>query len=373
MLRYLTAGESHGKGLVAILEGIPSGLRIIEAKINSELKRRKWGYGRGKRMEIEEDIIEILSGVRKGFSLGSPIALFIKNRDYRIEELPSIFCPRPGHGDLAGALKYNTPDIRNILERASARETAARVAVGAICKTLLSEFGIEIISHVLRIGRIEIDKKLEFNKIKILAEKSPLRCIDSSAEKKMIAEIEEAMVKGDTLGGVFEVIAIGVPPGLGSFMEYDLRLDGRIAQAIMAIPSVKAVEIGDGFLNAGFFGSEVHDEIYYSKKRGFYRKTNRAGGIEAGISNGEPIVIRGYMKPISTLKSPLNSVDIISRKKEKAVVERADVCVVPAGGVIAEAVSAFELARCLREKFGGDSLSEMKRSFQAYMQSLKNF
>jgi len=370
----MTAGESHGKGMVAILEGIPSGLRLVKEVINGELKRRKWGYGRGKRMEIEEDKVEIIAGVRNNLTLGSPIALFIENKDYKIEELPSLFCPRPGHADLAGVLKYNTKDIRNILERASARETVARVAVGAICKILLSEFNIEIISHVLQIGKIKVEKRIrDFHQIKDLAERSILRCIDKSAERKMLKEIEEAKEKKDTLGGVFEVIILNTPPGLGSFMQYDLRLDGRIAQAIMSIPSVKAVEIGEGFLNASLFGSEVHDKIYYEKKRGFYRKTNRAGGIEGGLSNGEPIIIRGYMKPISTLLSPLDSVDIITKKKAKAIVERADICVVPSGGVIGEAVSAFEIAWAMREKFGGDSLLEMKRNYRAYIQSLKNY
>ncbi|MCM8765442.1 MAG: chorismate synthase [Candidatus Omnitrophica bacterium] len=374
MLRYLTAGESHGKGMVAILEGIPAGLRVFEEKINLELGRRKWGYGRGKRMEIEEDKVEILSGVRKGITLGSPISLLIQNKDYRIEELPSLVCPRPGHADLVGALKYNTRDIRNVLERASARETVARVTVGAVCKLLLWEFKIEIISHVIQIGKIKIENKdLGFEKIKNLAEKSPLRCIDKSAERKMLAEIDKAREKKDTLGGVFEVIVKGVPPGLGSFMQYDLRLDGRLAQAIMAIPSVKAVEIGEGLINSGLLGSQVHDRIYYEKKRGFYRKTNHAGGLEGGITNGEPIIIRGYMKPISTLMIPLDSVNVVTKEAEKAAVERSDICVVPAGGVIGEAVSAFEIARCLREKLGGDSLSEMKRNYQAYMHILKNF
>ncbi|MGE4357766.1 MAG: chorismate synthase [Candidatus Omnitrophota bacterium] len=374
MLRYLTAGESHGKGMVAILEGIPAGLRIVKENIDRELARRKWGYGRGKRMEIEADEVDIISGIRKGVTLGSPLALFIRNKDYRIEELPSVVSPRPGHADLPGILKYNTKDIRNILERASARETSARVAVGAVCKMLLSEFKIQIISHVLRIGSVEVKKKnLEFEKIRDIAEKSPLRCIDKLAEKKMIEEIEKAKEEGDTLGGVFEVIILGVPPGLGSFMQYDLRLDGRIAQAILSIPSVKAFEIGEGFVNACLRGSKVHDEIYYEKKRGFYRRTNRSGGIEGGLSNGEPIVVRGYMKPISTLMSPLASVNIITKRRDKAAVERADVCVVPAGGIVAEAVSAFEIARAMREKFGGDSLTEMKINYQNCLKSLRNF
>ncbi len=374
MLRYTTAGESHGRAILAILEGMPSGLKFDKGKIDSDLKRRQAGYGRGKRMDIERDRVEILSGIRKKTTLGSPIALSIENKDYKIEELPAVVCPRPGHADLAGALKYNTKDMRNILERASARETAGRVAVGAICKMLLDEFGIEVISYVIGIGKVRIETGgLFYGRLKSWLEKSVLRCIDKDAERKMIEEIEEAKFKGDTLGGVFEVVISGVPPGLGSFMQYDLRLDGRLAQAIMAIQSVKVVEIGEGLRMAKSFGSQVHDAIYFEKRKGFYRKTNNAGGVEGGITNGEPIIIRGFMKPISTLMSPLNSVNILTKKPEKAATERSDVCVVPAGGVVAEAVSAFEIARAMREKFGGDTLSDMKCSYECYKKQLKNY
>jgi len=374
MLRYTTAGESHGKGIVAILEGIPSGLKLVKEKIDLDLKRRQWGYGRGKRMEIEADKVEILSGIRKGVTLGSPIALLVQNKDYKIEELLSVVCPRPGHADLAGALKYNTKDIRNILERASARETVGRVAVGAVCKMLLAEFGIEVVSHVIGIGKVRIETQgLFYSRIKSWTEKSVLRCINKGAERKMIEEIEEARIKGDTLGGVFEIAILGVPPGLGSFMQSDLRLDGRLAQAIMSIQSVKAVEIGGGLVAAKSFGSAVHDAIYFDKKKGFYRKTNNAGGLEGGITDGEPVIIRGFMKPISTLMSPLNSVNVITKKPDKAATERSDVCVVPAAGVVGEAVSAFEIAKALREKFGGDSLAEIKCSYECYKRQLKDF
>jgi chorismate synthase len=374
MLRYTTAGESHGKGIIAVLEGIPSGLKLVKEKIDLDLKRRQLGYGRGKRMEIEADKVEILSGIRKEITLGSPIALLVQNKDYKIEELSSVVCPRPGHADLAGALKYNTKDIRNILERASARETVGRVAAGAVCKMLLAEFGIEVISHVIGIGKVKIETEgIFYGRIKSWAEKSLLRCIDKGAEKKMIVEIEEAREQGDTLGGIFEVVILDVPPGLGNFMQYDLRLDGRLAQAIMAIQSVKAVEIGSGLTSARSLGSAVHDAIYFDKKKGFYRKTNRAGGLEGGVTSGEPIVIRGFMKPISTLMSPLNSVNVVTKKSEKAATERSDVCVVPAGGVVGEAISAFEIARALGEKFGGDTLAEMKCSYECYKRQLKNY
>ncbi|MCX5657595.1 MAG: chorismate synthase, partial [Candidatus Omnitrophica bacterium] len=336
MLKYTTAGESHGKALLAILEGMPAGIKIDKGKIDLDLKRRQGGYGRGKRMDIERDRVEILSGVRKDITLGSPIALSIENKDYKIEGLPSVSCPRPGHADLAGALKYNTKDIRNILERASARETAGRVAAGAICKMLLGEFGIEIISHVIGIGKIKVETNgLYYSRIKPLAEKSELRCVDKSAEKKMIDEIDEAGEKGDTLGGVFEIAILGVPVGLGSFMQPDLRLDGRLARALMSIQSVKAVEIGNGLAASKSFGSDVHDAIYFDKnKKCFYRKTNNAGGIEGGLTNGESIIIRAFMKPISTLMSPMASVNVVTKKSEKAATERSDICVVPAAGVV---------------------------------------
>lgn len=373
-IRYLTAGESHGKALVSIIEGIPGGLKIDIKFINAELARRMKGFGRGKRMLIEKDKVEILSGTRKGKTLGSPVALLISNKDCRIEALASISCPRPGHADLAGALKFGEKDIRNILERASARETASRVAAGAVFKMLLGEFGIEFLSHVTAIGRIMSKKRLSFAGIKALAEKSAVRCADSEASRLMCLEIEKAKREGDTVGGVFEVIARGVPAGLGSYAQWDARLDGALARAVMSIPGVKGVEIGAGFGVASERGSALHDEIFFDGKlKKFFRKTNAAGGIEGGISNGEDIVLRAAMKPIATLARPLGSVNIKSKQKTKAQVERADVCVAPSAGVIAEAVTAIEIARSFRDKFGGDSLPEMKRNYEGYIESLRKF
>ena len=371
-IRYITAGESHGKALVSIIEGIPKGLKLDIKSINEELARRMKGFGRGRRMLIEKDKVEILSGIRKGKTLGSPIAILIKNKDFKIETLPSISCPRPGHADLAGVFKFEEKDIRNILERASARETAARVAVGALVKSLLREFGIDFLSHVVMIGAIEAEKSLPFSKAKTAAEKSPVRCLDKDATRLMCIEIEKAKREGDTLGGTFEVIAKGVPPGLGSYTQWDKRLDGNLARAIMSIPGIKGVEIGSGFGVALERGSLVHDEILFDKKlKKFLRRTNNAGGIEGGISNGEEIVLRAAMKPIATLSNPLDSVNIKTKRKAKAQVERADVCVVPSCGVIAENACAIEIARAMSEKFGGDSLSEMKRNYEAYIKALK--
>lgn len=341
MLRYLTAGESHGKCLLAILEGMPSGLKIDVAKINQELKRRQMGYGRGARMKIEADCAEILSGLRHGITIASPIALKIENKDASIETLPDVSCPRPGHADLAGALKYGFNDIRNVLERASARETAARTAVGAICKIFLNEFDIGIASRVISVGN-------ETNPAKIRQ------------------KIDAAIKRKDTLGGVFEVIAKKVPVGLGSYVQPDRRLDARIAAGLISIPGIKAVEFGMGFASAAKFGSEVHDAIFFSKERGFFRKTNNAGGIEGGVSNGEPIVARCCMKPISTLMNPLASVNINTKKACPAEVQRSDTCVVEAAGVVAEAALAFEISFCMLEKFGCDSIKEIKHSFLAF-------
>ena len=341
MLRFLTAGESHGKCLVAILDGLPTGLKIETSCIDKELSRRQSGYGRGIRMQIERDKVQILSGLRKGFCLGSPIGLMIMNKDYSIDEKPLISVPRPGHADLAGAIKYGFTDITNVLERASARETAIRVAVGAVCKIFLSEFDIEINSQVLVIG--------------------------GQTSKALIKKrIDEAVRKKDTLGGIFQVKATGVPVGLGSYMQYDLRLDARLALMLMSIPGIKAVEFGLGLMFADKFGSEVHDAIYFSKKDGFSRKTNNAGGIEGGMTNGEDLIIRCCMKPISTLAQPLDSVDIMTKKATKAPVIRADTCAVEPAGVIAEGVVAFELARAFLEKFGADTLTEVKDNFKKY-------
>ncbi|MBA7647471.1 Chorismate synthase [subsurface metagenome] len=382
MLRYLTAGESHGKSLVAILEGIPSGLKVDKATIDRELKRRQAGYGRGKRMEIEKDRVQILSGLRGGKTLGSPVSLLIPNKDWKNWKLimdpikPSkggrVTRPRPGHADLVGVLKYDQDDIRNVLERASARETAARVAIGAIAKILLSEFGISIISQVIQIGRVKAKtKNLKINEIEKKIAHSLVSCPDEEASRSMMAEIDRARKKGDTLGGVFEIIATGLPIGLGSYVHPDRRLDGRLAQGLMSIPAAKGIEIGLGFRASELLGSEVQDEIFYEKRKGLYRKTNNAGGLEGGVTNGEPLRIKVAMKPISTLQRPLSSVDLITKKKVKATVERADVCVVPAAAVIGESVVAFELANAILKKFGGDSRSEIRRNYEGYVKYLK--
>ena len=360
MFRYLTAGESHGKTLLTIIEGIPSNLPLTKEDIDRELRRRQKGYGRGGRMRIEKDEVEILSGVRSGKTLGSPIGLLIKNKDwknwkeimaikknskFKIQNSKFILSPRPGHADLSGTIKYNFADIRNVLERASARETAARVAVGAISKKFLKEFRINFYSQVIMIGGV--------------------------ADKKIKPLIDKAKKKGDSLGGIFEITAINLPIGLGSYVQSDLRLDGRLAGALMSIPGIKGVEIGSGFDAAKRFGSKVQDEIFYQKGRGFYRKTNRAGGLEGGMTNGEPLVLRAAMKPISTLRKPLLSVDLISKKRIKAVKERADICAVPSAAVIGEAVAAIEITRAFLEKFGGDSISEVKSNYENYQKYVK--
>jgi len=345
MLKFLTAGESHGKSLIAILDGLPAGLKVDEARINNELKRRQSGYGRGPRMKIEKDKVEILSGLRKGLTLGGPIALKIENKDFSIEKLPSVTAPRPGHADLAGALKYDFSDIRNVLERASARETASRVAAGAVCKIFLKEFNIDIASRVIMIA-------------------------GETKKEAMRKRIAAAMKEKNTLGGIFEIKVKGLPVGLGSYVQSDRRLDARLAGALMSIPGIKALEFGLGLDYAKRDGSLVQDVILYNKKKGFFRNTNNAGGIEGGISNGEPVIIRCCMKPISSLGSPLDSVDIITRKSTKATIQRADTCVVWAAGIVAEGVVAFELSNAFLEKFGGDSLKETKRNFQAYLRDL---
>lgn len=373
MLRLLTAGESHGEALVAILEGIPSNLRISIDFINQQLRRRQHFFGRGKRQKIEQDSVKILSGVINGKTTGSPISLIIKNRDFSISKFPSIFAPRPGHADLVGALKYNLKDIKLVLERASARETATRVAAGAICKVLLSNFDIEILNYVLAIGKIEISDIKPLDKIKSLLKNSLLNCPDKEKERQMLRLIENARNNGDTLGGCFVVVAKGVCQGIGSFSQPDRRLSARLAWALMSIPAIKAVEIGNGISNSKGFGSNAHDEIFYTKQKGFFRKTNRSGGIEAGITTGEPIVLRCYMKPISTLMKPLRSVDIISKKPKKAQIIRSDVCAVPSAGIVGEAMVALVLTEAYLEKFGSDSMEEMKRNFKGYLRQIKNF
>jgi len=374
MLRYLTAGESHGKGLVAILEGMISGLKLDKKFINAELKRRQKGYGRGARMKIEKDTTKIISGVKNDKTIGSPIALFIENKDASIERLPIVKCPRPGHADLAGVLKYGTYDIREILERSSARGTAIRVAVGSICKLFLKEFKVDIISHTRRVGRIfaETDE-LSFNAIKERSFASSLSCADKRAERLMKKEIDSAKEEKDSIGGVFEVIAANLPPGLGSHAEYDRRLDAGLAASLMSIQAIKGVEVGLGFGFRNKRGSQVHDEILYSRNKLFYGLSNNAGGIEGGMTNGRPLVLRCVMKPIPTLTRPLASVNIKSKKVSPASVERSDTCAVPSAGVIAEACVAFELAKAFLEKFGGDSLAETTRNYKGYLKQLQNY
>ena len=389
MLRFTTAGESHGRALVAILEGMPAGLPVDTLAIDRELAQRQWGYGRGGRMKIEHDHAEILSGVRHGLTLGSPIALLIENKDWanwtevmdtqprevEPEKARQVKRPRPGHADLAGGQKFGARDLRNVLERASARETAARVACGAIAKQLLASFGIEIRSHVVQLGGIP-DKPLELSweRVAAIPDDAPLRCADQHLQQQMTELIDQKREAGDTLGGIFEVIARGVVPGVGSHTAWDLKLDGRLAQAIMSIPAVKAVSIGAGTEASALPGSEVHDEIAYNNEtKEFIRETNRAGGLEGGISNGEEIRIRGHLKPLSTLRRPLRSVDIDSKQEELAIFERSDITAVPAAGVIGESMVALVLAAAMREKFGGDSLGEMKRNFEAYREQLRGY
>ncbi len=378
-MRILTAGESHGKAIVAILEGFPKGVKIDIDFINQELRRRQMGFGRGKRMQIEEDKAEIISGVRNRITLGSPICILVKNKDQKIyperdDNLKPVLVPRPGHADLAGCLKFEEKDIQNILERASARETAARVCIGSICKQFLKEFDIEIASFTVGVGKIVSSKKPKgVEEIVKKTKKSLLNCIDKEKERLMIEKIEEAERRKDTLGGIIEIWAEGVLPGLGSFMHFDKRLDAKIAYYLMSIPAVKAVEIGLGFEYAKKRGSCVHDAIFYSKKKGFYRKTNNCGGIEAGVSIGAPIVVRIAMKPISTLGNPLDSVNILTKKKDKASVIRSDICAVVACGVIAESMLALALVESFLEKFGSDSLKEIKKNYENYLRQLAQF
>jgi chorismate synthase len=381
----LTAGESHGELLMGIIEGMPAGLLIRVTDIDNDLSRRQTGYGRGGRMKIEKDSVKIYTGVRWGKTLGSPIGLMVRNKDWdnwRAKMSPDpaflntaepVTRPRPGHADLAGALKYDAADIRNILERSSARETAMRVAIGAVAKRLLDEFGIAITGHVIAIGGVYAKgEKLSPREIRKRAESSELRCADHHAAKRMMHRIDEAARAGDSLGGVYEVIVSGVPVGLGSHTHWDRKLDGRLAAAVMSIQAMKGVEIGSGFGAANKPGSEVHDEIFWGPKGGFFRKTNHAGGIEGGMSNGEDITLRAAMKPIPTLMKPLRSVDLGTKKPFKAAVERSDVCAVPAAAVVGEAVTAFEIAAAMIDKFGGDSIDEMKRNYGQYRKQLKD-
>ena len=390
MLRFSTAGESHGQGLVAWVSGLPAGIPVDITFVNRELKRRQEGYGRGGRMKIETDQAEILSGVRRSKTTGAPVAMLIANRDWEnwkealpVEEQPqtpekyrSLTAPRPGHADLAGCLKFNFHEARYVLERASARESAARVAAGALAKLLLAQFGIEVLSHVLAVGKIPARKTATWDQIKAICAKEDtlFRCADSDAELQMKAAVDEVLRTGDSLGGIFEVIAHNVPPGIGTHANWDERLDGLLAQAVMSLQAVKGVEIGTGIENAVSLGSRVHDQIDYDRKElRFTRPENHAGGLEGGISNGEDIVVRGYLKPISTLRRPLQSVHLETKEPVKAAYERSDVCVVPAAGVAAEAMVALTLARCFLEKFGGDSLDETRRNFEGYREQVRNF
>jgi chorismate synthase len=393
MLRYFTSGESHGEALVAFLSGLPAGLAVDQSFVDRELWRRQQGYGRGGRMKIETDTAHFLSGVHHGKTIGSPIAVLLQNRDWQNwkESLPvesgdpekhkRVASPRPGHADLAGALKYDFTEARYVLERASARESAARVAIGALAKLLLRELGVEVLSHVIAVGAVSIaDREITWEQIEALARRNKeevlLACADADAEQRMKEQVDNVLRTGDSVGGVFEVVARNVPPGLGSYVQWDERLDGLLAAALMSLQAVKAVEIGSGIQAAHSPGSTVHDEIGYKRESGFSgftRTRNNAGGIEGGVSNGQEIRVRGYLKPISTLRRPLQSVDFTTREPVKAAYERSDVCVVPAAGVAGEAMVALTLARCALDKFGGDSLKETKRNFAGYLEQLKRY
>jgi chorismate synthase len=390
MLRYFTSGESHGEGLVAFLSGLPAGLTVDQEFLNRQLWRRQQGFGRGGRMKIETDKVHILSGVHGGSTIGSPIAILLENKDWKNwqESLPveagdpakhkRVASPRPGHADLAGALKYNFSEARYVLERASARESAARVAVGGLAKLFLRELRIEVLSHVVAVGGAALTKDVSWERIRGLSALNDvlLNCVDPEAEQQMKEEVDKVLRAGDSVGGIFEVVAHNVPPGLGTYAQWDERLDGLLAGAVMSLQAVKAVEIGAGVTAASSAGSAVHDEIGYgatSGFTGFTRSRNNAGGIEGGVSNGEDIVVRGYLKPISTLRRPLQSVDFATREPVKAAYERSDVCVVPAAGVAAEAMVALTLARCALDKFGGDSMTETLRHFKGYLEQVKNY
>jgi chorismate synthase len=398
MLRYFTAGESHGPCLTMVIDGVPAGFPIDVGRINHDLWRRQQGYGRGGRMLIEKDEVQIRSGIRWGETLGSPIALGIENRDWKNwtkkmsaapedrDEKIAVTKPRPGHADLTGVLKYDRSDIRDILERASARDTVSRTAVGSFSKQLLSPFGVRVMGCIRSIGNVVANLDgLTYEETYARAEESPVRTADKEAEDKMINLIEACKKEGNTLGGVFEVVALGLPPGLGTHTQWDRKLDGRLAQALMSIQAIKGVEIGLGFEMARRRGSQVHDEIFFDPNKmvtegtprivptGFYRGSNNSGGTEGGMTNGAPLVVRVAMKPISTLMSPLQSVDLRSKQQADASVERSDVCAAPAAAVVGESVVAFELASAFLEKFGGDSLREVKRNYESYLEQIKNF
>jgi chorismate synthase len=386
--RFLTAGESHGEALTAVIDGVPAGLPVTLADIDTDLARRQRGYGRGGRMKIERDQVRVVSGVRWGLTLGSPITLQIANRDWENwkatmsvappepgAEQKEVTRPRPGHADLAGAMKYGHHDIRNVLERSSARETTARVAVAGVAKRVLGEFGITILSHVIEIGGVRVPDTLDlaWDEVRRRAEASDVRCADPETEAAIITAIDQAKAKGDTLGGVFEVVALGCPVGLGSYVQWDRRLDGRLAQAFCSIQAIKGAELGLGFESARRPGSAVHDEILFDAESGFRRSSNNAGGLEGGVTNGQPVIVRAAMKPLSTLRTPLKSVDLATKEAVEAVVERSDVCAVPAAGIVGEAMMAIVLAQAFLDKFGGDSIDEIRRNYAAYLDSLKRW
>jgi chorismate synthase len=381
-LRFTTAGESHGPGLTAVIEGLPAGLQLTPDDLNRDLARRQLGHGRGGRMKIERDRTEVTAGLRHGRTLGSPVALRIENRDFENwedrmspwpvdEDVEEVHLPRPGHADLAGVQKFGLTDVRDVLERASARETAARVAAGALAKALLRDLGVEVLSHVTRIGTITAPDTGELAPEHFATvDESPVRCLDQAGSEAMVAEIDAARKANESLGGEYEVIAFGVVPGLGSHLSWSERLDGRLAQAIMSIQAMKGVSIGDGFDLAGRVGSEAHDEIFWSEERGFYRETNRAGGLEGGMTTGGPVVVRAAMKPLPTLTKPLRSVDIETKEPAEALRERTDSCTVPAAGVVGEAMVALVLASAYREKFGGDHIDDVRAAFRAYQERI---
>jgi len=392
MIRFSTAGESHGEALIAMVSGLPAGVPVDLAEVNRELWRRQQGYGRGGRMKIETDKAHILSGVRHGKTIGAPIAIELVNRDWKNweEKLPvepgdpakhqAVQSPRPGHADLSGALKYNFPDARYILERASARETTARVAAGALAKAMLKVVGIEVLSHVVRVGKVALERPAAWAELVSLSKKEEilLGCVDPEVETRMKEEVEEAARTGDTVGGIFEVVVKGVPPGVGTHVNWDEKLDGLLAQSVMSIQAVKAVEIGRGVFGGEHFGSLVHDALYYAPEPAetdtrFTRHQNNAGGIEGGLTNGEEIVVRGHMKPISTLRRPLESVRFDTREATSASYERSDICVMPAAGVVGEAMVALTVAKAVLEKFGGDSALELRRNFDGYIQQIREF
>jgi chorismate synthase len=390
MLRFYTAGESHGQALLAFVSGLPASLPVSADFINHELHRRQLGYGRGGRQKIEKDRAEIFAGVRRGVTIGAPIAMRIENRDWANWEkilpveasaIPAseerrLVAPRPGHADLAGSQKFNFHDARYVLERASARETAARVAAGAVAKLLLRELGTEIASHTVQVGHVRLERSASWDEIRAVTADidSPLRCVDPAVQVKMRAEVDAANKASDTVGGIFEVVVHNVPVGLGSHAQWDEKLDGRLAQAIMSIQAVKGMEIGAGVAAAGSYGSEVQDEISYERAaKKFRRSSNRAGGLEGGITNGEDVVVRGYLKPISTLRKPLGTADMVTKELIHAAYERSDWCVVPAAGVAAEAMVALVLADAFLQKFGGDSLAEMRRNFDNYARQIDDF